>query len=168
MLFRSPEALAERTLSLASAPRDPWLEVTTRMSGSDFKRAFAMLEEGDEVTVTGPGGRVRLDPSAKRMALLVGGVGITPARSYLRDAVQSGHSFEDALLFYGNRDPECVPYAEELRSMRNRGVRVVDVFERATEKWEGALGLIDAPLVRSHLPIDDGRTFFVADRKSVV
>lgn len=159
---QTPGGPAERTLSLASAPRDQWLEVTTRLSESGFKQAFARLTGGDEVTVSGPGGRVRLDPHAATMAFLVGGVGITPARSYLRDAVQAGHAFEDAVVFYGNRDPECVAYAQELDSMRGSGVRVIDVYEHAPEQWPGARGLIDAPLVRANLPADDGRTFFVA------
>ncbi|NTW97873.1 MAG: hypothetical protein HGB28_04910, partial [Oscillochloris sp.] len=51
---------------------------------------------------------------ATRVAFLVGGVGITPARSMLREAVSVGRVFDDVLLVYGNRDATCIPYHEEL------------------------------------------------------
>lgn len=160
--LRTQEAWSERTLSLASAPHDPLIEVATRLSDSEFKRALGALEIGDEVRVTGPGGRTRLDPEVKRIAFLVGGVGITPVRSYLRDALQSGHVFDDALLFYGNRGPDCVPFGEELHAMRDSGIRVVDVLEHAPQDWTGAQGFIGTALVAEHLPVDDGRPFFIA------
>lgn len=153
---------SERTLSLASAPGDPWIEVATRLSDSEFKRTLATLTSGDEVLLSGPGGRTRLDSEATRLAFLVGGVGITPARSYLRAALQSGHVFDDALLFYGNRGLECIPFQAELHAMAGSGVKVIDVPEHAPESWTGARGFIDAALVRRHLHEDDGRPFFVA------
>lgn len=158
----TPAGLQDRTLTVASAPADPWIEVTTRLSESDFKRALGGLQPADNVIFTGPGGRLRLDPDVSTAAFLVGGVGITPARSILRDAVQHGRSFDEVLLFYGNRSPECVPYAAELRAMSDSGVSVIEVFEEAPASWAGPRGFIDAELVRSHMGADDGRTFFVA------
>ena len=75
------------------------------------------------------------------MAFLVGGVGITPVRSMLRDACAAGRVFEDALLFYGNRDASCVPFEAEFAAMRPNGVRTVLCFELPPAGWTGESGI---------------------------
>jgi ferredoxin-NADP reductase len=47
---------ATRTLTLSSAPGEPFLEFTKRLSSSDFCQALHALSHGDEVQVQGPGG----------------------------------------------------------------------------------------------------------------
>lgn len=155
----TPAGPQVRTFSHVSAPGDDWLEVTTRLSETVFKKALDRLTAGDEVTVSAPGGRLRL-PSDDRVVFLVGGVGITPVRSMLRAAMQEDRRFEDALVIYGNRDETCEPYAGEIEQMRTRGVRLVLVRESAPEGWTGERGRITADLVRRHLP-DDGRPVLV-------
>lgn len=156
------ERLAE-TFTICSAPSDAYLEITTRLSGSAFKNALGGLGLGDHASVTGPGGRLRMPPDSSRVAFLVGGVGITPARSMLREACADGRVFEDALLFYGNRDASCVPFEAEFAAMGPSGVRTVLCFEVPPAGWTGERGFITAATVRRHLePVDDGRPFIVA------
>lgn len=150
-----------KTFTIASAPADGHLEVTTRLSGSAFKNRLAELAPGDAVSIGGPGGRLRLPADAATMVFLAGGVGITPVRSLVRDAVGAGTTFDDAIIVYGNREPACVPYAEELAALRPAGVRLVPVYERAPESWEGARGFIGAELVRRVADPVAGRTFMV-------
>ncbi len=97
--------------------------------------------------MTGPGGRLALPADATRVAFLVGGVGITPVRSMLRDAVVQGRRFDDALLFYGNRDDSCVPFEEEFEAMADIGVRTVLCFEHPPIGWQGDSGFITAEMV---------------------
>ncbi len=156
------QQLAE-TFTICSAPNDDYLEITTRLSGSAFKNALEGLAPGDHASVTGPGGRLRLPPDSSRVAFLVGGVGITPVRSMLRDACGAGRVFEDALLFYGNRDASCVPFEAEFAAMRPNGVHTVLCFELPPAGWTGERGFITADTVRRHLgALDDGRPFIVA------
>lgn len=148
------------TFSHASAPYDVGLELVTRLSGSAFKRALAEVRPGQRLQILGPGGRLAL-PDAEKIAFLVGGVGITPVRSMLRDALHSGRTFGDALLLYGNRDESCVPFGEELLGMAEGGVRTVLSYERPSAEWEGESGFITAEMARRYLPADDGRPFVV-------
>lgn len=150
------------TFTICSAPGDGYLEITTRISGSAFKHALEALAEGDRVTVSGPGGRFAL-PDDPRPVFLVGGVGITPVRSMLRDACARGRVFEDAVVFYGNRDDSCVPFAAEIDAMSGCGVRTVLCYESPPTGWAGETGLITAETVRRHLAGAPGdRTFIVA------
>ena len=150
-----------RTFSHASAPADDWLELTTRLSTSPFKQALAVLRPGDAVHVTPAGGRLTLPSEHGRLGVLVGGVGITPVRSMLRDRVDRGETFEDVALFYGNRDASCEPYLDELLAMRDAGVRVVRVLQEPESGWMGETGFITAAMVRAYLGADDGRPFLV-------
>jgi ferredoxin-NADP reductase len=140
-----------RTFTHASAPEDDWLEIATRLSGSSFKVALGALSPGDAVTIVGPGGRLVLPEGTDRVVFLVGGMGVTPARSILRHAVEEGWRFEDAIVFYGNRDPSCVPYGDEFEAMAEVGVRVIEVFEQVPPGSSAEKGLITAGLVRRYL-----------------
>ncbi|MBI5231451.1 MAG: FAD-dependent oxidoreductase, partial [Coriobacteriales bacterium] len=139
-----------RTFSHASAPADDYLEMATRRSGSAFKEALWELDESATVAVSGPGGRLALPPHARTAVFLAGGVGITPVRSILRDAQQRGQEFDDIVVFYGNRDPECMPYLDELGAMGSIGVRVVPVYERDAPPGAAA-GLISPELVERYV-----------------
>lgn len=153
--------LAE-TFSQCAAPGDEELEMTTRLSGSAFKIALAALERGAVMSISAPGGRLAIPEGARRVCFLVGGVGITPVHSMLRDAQQGGRTFDDALLFYGNRDERCAPFAGEFQSMAAIGVRTVLCFEHASESWKGERGFITVETVARHLDPRDGRPFLVA------
>jgi ferredoxin-NADP reductase len=167
-LFSGDERLAE-TFTICSAPSDDYLEITTRLSGSAYKTALCALIRGNPAVVTGPSGRLALPRDAPRVAFMVGGVGITPVRSMLRDAVASGREFEDALLLYANHDSTCVPFATELAEMSGSGVRTVLCYERPPEGWGGESGLITADMVRRLLPPEgDERPFIVAGPPKMV
>ena len=151
-----------KTFTHSSAPADELIELTTRMSGSAFKNALAALGEGDVVHIAGPGGHLTLPDGLARVAFLVGGTGITPVRSMLRDAVGRGRAFEDALLLYGNRDRSCVPFEHEFAAMGDIGVRMVLCFENPDPAWGGERGFITADTVWRHLELSDDRPFVVA------
>lgn len=144
-----PEGPVGKPFTIASAPSDEWLEFTTRISPSVFKQTLNGLTPGDPASVSAPGGRLVLPPDARRIVFLVGGVGITPARSILRDAVARGLDLE-VELFYGNRSEACVPYRRELEAMEPYGVRVVHVLEHVPDTWAGESGFIGAETVRRH------------------
>ncbi len=162
LFLDTDEGEVAETFSHCAAPGDPDIETTTRLSGSAFKRALDKLEPGAVVTISSAGGRLAIPSDARRVCILVGGVGITPVRSMLRDASQSGRAFDDALLFYGNRDERCAPFAEEFSAMGEIGVRLVLCYEQASEAWHGERGFITAETVRRHLGTLDDRPFLVA------
>ncbi len=160
--LRTAEGDEAKTFSHCGAPGDPDIVMTTRLSDSAFKRALAQLEPGARVEISASGGRLALPEGASRVCFLVGGVGITPVRSLLRHAEQTGRTFDDALLLYGNRDERCAPFAEEFAAMGPIGVRVVLVYEHPSVEWVGERGFITAETVRRHVGRVDDSVFLVA------
>ena len=98
-----------------------------------------------------------------RVGFLVGGVGITPARSIIRDAVQRGTGL-DVLAFYGNLDQSCIPFKAEFDGYEAEAatIRFVHVLQAPLPGWTGEEGLITAGLVRRHCDPLDGRYWISA------
>jgi len=149
--------------SHCDSPGDPHIELTTRLTGSAFKDALLALRTGDEVRIAGPRGRLTLPEGVTRVGFLVGGVGITPARSIIRDAVDRGTGL-DVLCFYGNLDQSCIPFKTEFDAFEQShpGIRFVHVLQTPLPGWEGERGFISAEVVRRHCDPLDGRYWISA------
>jgi ferredoxin-NADP reductase len=151
------------------APGDDETMVLTRLSGSAYKDALLALRPGDEVSVRGPMGRLTVPPDRRRVAFLVGGVGVTPARSIVRDAAMRATGLE-ALVFYGNTDESCIPFRDEFDGYgrEHAAMRFVHVLGNPSKDWEGERGYITAELVRSHCDPLDGWHWYVAGPPAMV
>lgn len=149
--------------SHAEAPGDTYVELTTRLSGSAFKDALLALEPGAVVGISGPKGRLRVPEGVSAVGFLVGGVGITPAHSIIRDAALRASGLHIALV-YGNRDETCVPYGEEFRTYAASipGFVYVETLDHPSGEWAGESGFINADLVRRHLEDPADRHWIVA------
>jgi ferredoxin-NADP reductase len=139
------------------APGDPYLEITTRLSGSAFKDALLALCPREFVGITGPRGRMTLPPGAAKVAFLVGGVGVTPARSIIRDAMARQTGLVIA-LFYGNLNESSIPFGDEFDADARAlpTVKVVHVLAEPGPEWTGERGFITADIVRRHVDPLDG------------
>jgi ferredoxin-NADP reductase len=166
-----PTAEGDQTKSFshASAPLDPFVEMATRMTGSAFKNALDQLVRGDEVTIEGPHGRLVVPPGAEQICFLAGGVGVTPARSIIRDAEQRRSGMR-MRLFYGSHDQACIPYSGEFGdyARKDRRFQVVHVLEDPLPGWAGERGLITADLVRRYMDDFDGWHFLVSGPPAMV
>src|SRR5665213_2590267 len=120
-LLDPPEADSEgsvRTLSIASGPHEETLMVATRMRDTAFKRVLMTMPVGTAVKIEGPSGDLTLPNNSKRaVALLAGGIGITPFRSMLVRAAKEKQPHR-IFLFYSNRRPEDAPFLEELQALQ--------------------------------------------------
>ncbi len=102
----------ERWFTIASAPYEGYVQVTTRITESSFKKALAGLKPGDNVTAYGLEGDF-VWPHAETSAVFVAaGIGITPYHSMLKQRLHSGEP-TPVTLVYGNRTKEIV-FKEEL------------------------------------------------------
>lgn len=134
------------------APADPYLEITTRLTGSAFKDRLGDLRPRTIVRVRGARGVMTLPQGTAKAGFLVGGVGVTPARSIIRDAMERGTGLAVA-LFYGNMDESSVAFKDEFDgyAATHPEVTVVHVLAEPGPGWEGERGFITADIVRRHV-----------------
>lgn len=153
--------------TLSSSPTEPFIEFTTRMTGSPFKDTIDSLKPGTVIRLEGVGGRFTLAGASRKVAYVTGGIGITPARSAIRWVADIGADF-DIVVLYGNRNLAAAAFADELDELAGDWLSVVHVLKEPPAGWQGPTGLIDADLIRAHVPDCDERRFMVSGPPAMV
>lgn len=143
-----------RTFTLSSAPHEKALHVTTRLTGSGFKRTVL---EGplQEVEFIGPRGELVLD-EASPAVFIAGGIGITPFRSMVLDVLQRGVS-QSMTLLYSNRHPNAAAYHDMFEILQQEHPQqftyvptMPELKEQKTE-WQGETRLITGDFIRDYV-----------------
>ena len=175
-LIDPPETDAEgntRAFSIASAPSDPDLVFATRMRDSAFKRVLKASDPGLKANIAGPTGSLTLHKNASKAAvLLAGGIGITPFRSIVRDAV--AQKLPHAIyLFYSNRRPEDTAFLEELQKLQGTNpnlhlIATMTDMDNSQAQWAGETGFLTADKIRKYLPSLDGPIYYIAGPPAMV
>jgi len=117
--------------SLSAPARTSWLRITVKAAG-DHSTALARLRPGTRVIAEGPYGA--LTPAARRsrkVALIAGGVGITPLRA-LFESLPGKRG--DLSLIYRVSSPRDIVFRRELEQIaERRGARLWFVAGRRAE-----------------------------------
>jgi ferredoxin-NADP reductase len=169
LTLETREGAQTKPFTDCSAPGDEHSAVLTRLTGSAFKDALRALRPGEAVSMAGPFGVLTVPEGARKAAFLVGGVGVTPAASIVRDSVLRRSGLE-CLILYGNGDVSCIPLHDDFVSYAASDplVRCVDVLSKPGEGWKGERGYITADVVRRHCDPLDGWHWFVSGPPSMV
>jgi ferredoxin-NADP reductase len=175
-LLDPPETDAEgntRGFSISSAPREGVITITTRLRDTAFKRVLQRVPLGTEVRMEGPFGDLRLHHADRPAVLLAGGIGITPFRSILVEAIGGGPLPYRVVLFHANRRPEDAPFAEELRALERADPNLAFVptmtpVDGSSPAWGGERGHIDAAMLGRHLDGVSNPIFYIAGPAGMV
>lgn len=100
----------ERRFTIASAPFENVVRITTRISQSDFKQALAALEPAQQIDAFNIEGDFIWKQTAMRRILCASGVGITAYVPILKQLIHD-HTAIPATLLYANHDEHFI-YAE--------------------------------------------------------
>ncbi len=167
------EAGSTRTLSIASGPQDEELVVATRLRDTAFKRGLAALPIGAAVQIEGPYGSFTLHHNAARPAVfLAGGIGITPFRSLVRQAV-TGHLPHALYLFYANHGPEDAAFLADLQALAAAHptfhfIPTMTGMTGSGRPWDGATGRIDQAMLSGQLSSLNGPIYYIAGPPAMV
>ena len=163
---------AIHTFSIASAPFEEDLMITTRLRDSVFKRALKNLSVNAVVSLQGPHGSFTLSENQTRPCVLVaGGVGITPFRSILKEAEHQSR-LNDIYLFYANRNLQSAAFLDELSSLNlDAGqftlVPAMTGLGLSAGDWPGETGRIDSGMLARYLN-PAAAAYYVAGPPSMV
>ena len=172
--LEKPDASGQvRTFSIASAPGDGELEIAIRLTDTSFKRYLTSADIGAAVQVEGPYGDLALHADAHRPAvLLAGGIGVTPFRSMVLDAVNRALPHR-LFLFYSNRKPEDAAFIDELRELEKENPRfkLIAMFTEGEAVQQGNAvehGHITAEMIARHVGDLAAPIFYVAGPPAMV
>jgi ferredoxin-NADP reductase len=179
-LIRPPETDAEgnrRFFTMASTPHEPDLVFAMRMRDTAFKRVLNRMQPGErvliEILLECPHGSFVLhEDTSKPAVFIVGGIGIVPAYSMIKDAIQRNLP-QKIFLFYSNRRPEDAPFLAELQNLAEQNpsfklIATMTKSEKSAQTWRGEVGFINRAMLEKY--VDDLRApiYYVAGLPELV
>ncbi len=153
----APDAKAGvRSLSISSAPCEEELYFTMHKGESGFKQTMFALKAGDTVAATKAIGHFTMSHAADGLPIvfLVGGIGITPVRSILKQAEHDGDERSFTLL-YANRFIKDASFHAELKNLSLKNLRYVTALSQETTpcvESNDERGYICEATVRKYVP----------------
>ena len=127
----------KRWFTISSTPHDGFIQITTRVTDTSFKRALAALAVGEKVQlIEQPDGDFVWQESEKPLVFIAGGIGITPFYSMLKARGHSGQPVSATLIYNGRTDelPFKVEFEEASRRHPEFKVHYVIGEQLTTEK----------------------------------
>ena len=158
-LINPPETDDEgnsRFFSLITAPYENCLGVATRIRDTAFKRILKNLPLDSEIMIAGPDGSFCLRKDASKPAVfLIGGIGITPVFSILKNAAYEKLPHK-LFLFYSNKRPEDAAFLEELRNLEKENhnfklIATMTEMKKSKQAWRGETGFINKEMIQKYL-----------------
>jgi glycine betaine catabolism B len=163
----------KKPFSFSSSPTEEgYVEFTKKLTSSDFSKKLNDLSRGDKVKLKMPFGNLTFEGGKDKIALLSGGIGITPFRSICKYATDKGIE-TDIKLLYGSADPDNIIFREDLDLMQkqNPSLRVIHTVtssDAARLGWKGCSGYIDENMIKDQIPDFNERVFFVCGPPGMV
>jgi ferredoxin-NADP reductase len=164
----APESDRIHTFSICSAPYEDYVAITTRLRNTPFKRSLASMTTNDAVEIEGPYGKFVVALETPRpIVFLVGGVGITPAFSIIKQAARES-SLAGVYLFYSNRTPAEAPFLTQLGELQaaHPGLSLIATMT-ADNSWKGEKERVSIEMIRKYLD-PAGASFYVSGPPGMV
>lgn len=151
-----------RCYSISSSPDSRgYFEISVRRQGLVSTTLHATLRTGSRLLIGRPAGQFVYPGGDDRpLALLAGGIGITPLLSMLRHAISSEPA-RPIVLLYSARNPQAAAFYGELQviAQRHPQVRIAMTMSEASTPAPWRRGHIDVEMVRQYVA-HPGHTIF--------
>jgi ferredoxin-NADP reductase len=159
-----------KAFSLSSSPTEKGhIEFTKKLTGHPFSNVLDNMNIGDSAVISGPFGNMTFEGEYAKVALLSGGIGITPMISICRYCTDM-HLDADIMLIYSNKTENDLAFREELDEMmhNNSNLKVVYTLTRASESWTGCRERICENMVAREIPDYRERHFLICGPPEMV
>jgi ferredoxin-NADP reductase len=160
----------KKYLSISSSPTEKcYLEITKKLTNSDFSKAFNQIKPGDTVNIQYPLGKFILGEPAGDIAFLSGGIGITPIRSIAKYVVDNNLG-TDMVLVYANRTVKDIVFKEDFDAMQSvyPKLKVAHVLCEPSLNFVCIPGLINAQVIKDEVRDYLKRRFYLCGPPQMV
>lgn len=154
-----------RSFTIASSPTEQDIRIGVKYydPSSTFKSAFSQLRQGDSLYAGQVAGSFTLPGPRQKLALIAGGIGITPFRSMVKQIIDEGRQ-ADIVVLYAAASADELAYREVFEAAAVNGVRL-EVFVPDA----GATGERLTPAtIAAAIPDHGERTFMVSGSEAMV
>ena len=166
-----------KSFSIASSPTETQvtraIEISKKITDSEYSQAFVSLKKGDRVRILGPYGKFLLHEDRNAL-MIAGGIGITPLRNMIRYTLDKKLPIKITLL-YSNRTSEDIAYKGELDklSAENDNLKIIYTITQPEEskesnRWNGRIGRIDENLIKNEATKLSNPIFYTCGSPSMV
>ncbi|WP_407357295.1 ferredoxin--NADP reductase [Methanolobus sp. WCC5] len=152
-----------KPFTLSSSPTEKdHIEFTKKLTGHEFSNMLDAMVTGDTATIRGAFGKMTFEGEYEKIALLSGGIGITPMISICKYCTDMKLS-TDIMLICSDKTEQDMIFVEELEEMKrhNPGLTVFNTLTRASENWTGCRERICENLILRELPDYAERVFYI-------
>ncbi len=166
----SEDGELKKHFTISSSPTEPdFIELTKKLTGSSYSNALDSLKKGEKAKIDAPYGKFTFDKKTKKMAMLSGGIGITPLRSMCKYSTDLQLE-NNILLLYGNNTIEDIVFKEELDHLQkeNKNLKIVYTLNNPPSKWEGYTGYIDTEMIKKEVSDYASRVFYICGPPAMV
>jgi ferredoxin-NADP reductase len=160
--LKQGEKELSKHFSFSSSPTEKnHIEFTKKFTDHEYSLALKAVKVGDWARIDAPYGQFTFEGEYPKIAMLGGGIGITPFLSIIKNATDKPLSSR-ITLFYGCRTENDMAFKQELEELaqENKSLKIIYIINQPTEKWEGATGNINAEMIKQLLPDYQENMFF--------
>lgn len=154
-----------RTFSFVNAPGEHRIQIATRMRNTAFKNSLKEVPLGTKIQVKDSMGRFILHKDASKPAVfLIGGIGITPVMSIIKDCANR-HDAREMFLFYSNRSLAATAFYDELTELTKRDPQfhfVPILTDQQPEGWTAETARIDAVMIKKYIGDPTAAVFYTS------
>lgn len=164
------DSVITKAFSLSSSPTEKdHIEFTKKLTGHPFSNVLDTMKTGNSAVINGPFGKMTFEGEYSKVALLSGGIGVTPMISICKYCTDM-HIDTDIVLIYSNRAEEDLAFMKELDEMMhsNSNFRIIYTLTRATESWTGYRERIHENLILREVPDYKERHFYICGSPEMV
>jgi ferredoxin-NADP reductase len=167
LLLQAPAGRAGKTIqraySLAAWQKKPGcyeLGIKREAQGAMTPWLWQHLRPGERIAARRPQGQFVVETGCGPLVLIGGGIGITPMRAMLHEALASRRQI---VLFHAARTADLLLYRDEFAALaeRHRALTYVPVLSRPDAAWSGLDGRLDAPRIVSGLALPGEAEFYL-------
>ena len=152
--IKQGEKELSKHFSFSSSPTEyNHIEFTKKFTDHEYSLALKAAKVGDWARIDAPYGQFTFEGEYSKIALLGGGIGITPFMSICRNASDKVLNSK-ITLFYGCRTENDLTFRNELEELaqKNSNLKLVFLVNEPTPQWKGISGIINAEMVMQQLP----------------
>jgi len=167
--IKNEEQEITKHFTISSSPTEDFLEFTKKITNHEFSNVLDKLKQSDWIRINGPFGNFTFEGEFPKVAMLTGGIGITPLRSMIKYCTDM-ETKSDIVLLYGNQSEKDIVFREEFENIQKQKTNLKIIFTlSATHKnWKGYSRRIDKEMIKKEIPDFMERIFFICGPPGLV